>query len=319
MRIAIIGGSGFIGTRLAKLLAEDEIDFTILDKDPSKLFPGKTVIVDIRDSALLAEKLKGYDVIVNLAAEHRDDVKPVSLYQEVNVVGSENICRAAGKNGINRIIFTSSVAVYGEASAGTSEKDDCHPNNEYGRTKLEAEKVYLDWAANSENNNVGIIRPTVVFGEDNRGNVYNLFRQIAGNRFLFVGRGQNHKAMAYVGNVAAFLYHVILNCRYTDTWNYVDTPIPDMKQLVSLVRSNLGKGKGVGIRIPSFAGRIGGTMFDMLSRLTGRSYPISRVRIEKFMQESSFAAEKASGTGFSPPFSLEESLPMVLKYEFPEG
>lgn len=61
----------------------------------------------------LLEVLNGSDVVVNLSAEHRDDVSPKSLYDEVNVQGSENILNVCSELGIHKVIFTSSVAVYG--------------------------------------------------------------------------------------------------------------------------------------------------------------------------------------------------------------
>ena len=61
----------------------------------------------------------------------------------------------------------------------------------------------------TERRSLVIIRPTVIFGEGNRGNVYNLFRQIADRRFLMFGDGENKKSMAYVGNVAEFICHLL--------------------------------------------------------------------------------------------------------------
>jgi GlcNAc-P-P-Und epimerase len=91
---------------------------------------------------------------------------------------------------------------------GTNEQGAINPFNEYGRTKYEAECVYRDWQAQDPGNRaLVIIRPTVVFGEQNRGNVYNLLRYLADGRFVMVGSGRNVKSMAYVENIAAFLEH----------------------------------------------------------------------------------------------------------------
>ena len=118
-------------------------------------------------------------VIVNLAAEHRDDVRPLSLYDEVNVQGARNICTVAREKNINTIVFTSSVSVYGFALIGTDESGTIAPVNDYGRTKFEAEQVFKAWQSEEPfNRTLVIVRPTVVFGEQNRGNVYNLLRQI---------------------------------------------------------------------------------------------------------------------------------------------
>ena len=134
-----------------------------------------------------------------------------SLYDEVNVQGSENICRACSELGIHRIIFTSSVAVYGFAPVGTDESGEIKYFNDYGRTKFLAEEKYRNWLKADSSNSVTIIRPTVIFGEQNRGNVYNLLRQIAGGKFPMVGKGTNRKSMNYVENVAAFIQFCIEN------------------------------------------------------------------------------------------------------------
>ena len=83
----------------------------------------------------LLEVLSGSDVVINLCAEHRDDVTPKSLYDEVNVQGSENLCNICSELGIKKIIFTSSVAVYGFAPVGTDENGKINYFNDYGRTQ----------------------------------------------------------------------------------------------------------------------------------------------------------------------------------------
>lgn len=86
-----------------------------------------------------------------------------------------------------------------------------------------------------------IIRPTVIFGEQNRGNVYNLLRQIASGRFPMVGKGKNKKSMNYVENVAAFI-EFCLNLEAGESlFNYFDEPAYDMNHLVLDVYKMLGK------------------------------------------------------------------------------
>lgn len=113
MKIALIGGSGFIGANLARLLIDNSVDFSILDKVKSDVYPESWVYCDVTDYDSLISTLIGHDLIINLAAEHKDNVNPISLYYQVNVEGAKNICRAADSLNIKNIVFTSSVAVYG--------------------------------------------------------------------------------------------------------------------------------------------------------------------------------------------------------------
>lgn len=167
MKVSIIGGSGFIGTRLSsRLFEKSEINFEILDLNKSVL-PVNYRFCDVACLSRLRESLHA-DVIINLAAEHRDDVLPLKLYDLVNVQGARNICKVAEEANINKIIFTSSVAVYGFARPDSDESGPISPFNDYGRTKWEAEQIYKSWQArDSQNRTLVIIRPTVVFGEGN--------------------------------------------------------------------------------------------------------------------------------------------------------
>ena len=109
------------------------------------------------------------------------------------------------------------------------------------QVKLEAEYVYEAWRKADSANKLTIIRPTVVFGEGNRGNVYNLFRQIASGRFVMIGSGNNMKSMAYVENIAARLEHALDQQSTYQVSNYVDKPDFTMNQLVDVISSSLGR------------------------------------------------------------------------------
>ena len=139
MKIALIGGSGFVGTRLIDLLKESGVGLLNVDKQQSHFFPDITVIGDVRDKERLTELLKGTDVVVLLAAEHRDDVTPVTKYYDVNVGGMQNTLSAMEANGVRRIVFTSSVAVYGLNKKNPDEEHAKDPFNHYGKSKWLAE------------------------------------------------------------------------------------------------------------------------------------------------------------------------------------
>ena len=111
--INILGGSGFIGTRLSSRLKKHMKKFKIIDKVDSFDHPQSCLIADIRSIKKLIHCVDENAVIVNLAAEHRDDVYPSSLYYDVNVKGARNICEVARQKKIKKIIFTSSVQYMG--------------------------------------------------------------------------------------------------------------------------------------------------------------------------------------------------------------
>ena len=317
---SVIGGSGFIGTRLCQRLNNNEkINFFIVDKAPSLTFPDKVKIADVRSLEVLRNAIEPNSILINLAAEHRDDVKPLSLYEEVNVQGARNLCIVAREKNIKHIVFTSSVAVYGFAPLGTDETGYISPFNEYGRTKFEAEKVFRTWQTEDPlNRTLVIIRPTVVFGEQNRGNVYNLLRQIASGRFLMVGNGENKKSLAYVENVAALLEFAVSFQVGVHVYNYIDKPDFTMNQLVGTVRRILGRPERVSFRLPYIVGLLVGKVFDFIALVTGKRFAISSIRVKKFCSNSMFNTT-VTKTGFTAPVTLVEALERTVRHEFVES
>ena len=276
------------------------------------------MIGDVRLVQQLRDAIPSGAALINLAAEHRDDVRPLSLYYEVNVDGARNICTVAREKGVQTIIFTSSVAVYGFAPIGTDETGVIRPFNDYGRTKHLAEQVFRSWQAESPlDRSLVIIRPTVVFGERNRGNVYNLLRQIASGRFLMVGDGRNRKSMAYVENVAAFIEHCLGLGPGAHLYNFIDKPDFSMNSLVSHVMKILGGSGRIGVRLPFSVAYLAGRCVDAVAAISGRRFAISAIRVRKFCSDSLYGTA-VDKTGFVSPVPLEEALRRTVVYEFLE-
>jgi nucleoside-diphosphate-sugar epimerase len=313
-KITVIGGSGFVGTNLCRQLSLMQQDFEIIDVKMSNKFPEKCKIADVRDIGTLRKTITG-DVVVNLAAVHRDDVHDKSEYRRTNVDGAENIALVCGEKGIGKIVFTSTVSVYGFAEPGTDESGVINPFNEYGRTKFEAEEKLRAWQI-KDHNSLIIVRPTVIFGEGNRGNVFNLLNQIAFGNFMMVGKGENKKSMAYVGNVVSFLETCIATDQKYGVYNYIDTPDLTMNDLVSQVRATLKGTPDVGFRLPYWLGLALGYTADFVAKLSGKNLPVSSIRIKKFASSSEFKSAKASLDNFEAPFELSDGLQRTLQSEF---
>lgn len=315
-KITIIGGAGFVGTNLCKQFELSGQIFEIIDIKMSQQFPEKCKIADVRDLQNLRKAVTG-SVVINLAAVHRDDVRDRSEYERTNVLGAENIVTVCVEKRIHRIIFTSTVAVYGFADKATDENGAINPFNEYGRTKFLAEKIFRDWQTKN-NGSLIIVRPTAIFGEGNRGNIFNLLEQIASGKFLMVGDGKNKKSIAYIGNVVSFLQTCVSSDIRFGIFNYVDTPDLTMNELVSKVRFRLKGKAGVGFRLPYFLGILIGYLADIVSTITGKSLPVSSIRVKKFTSSTEFVSSKLELEGFSPPFQISEGIERTLQSEFIE-
>jgi nucleoside-diphosphate-sugar epimerase len=316
MKICIIGGSGFVGTRLISLLKEGH-ELVNLDKANSEAHASLTQIADVRESESFRAQLAGQDAVVLLAAEHRDDVTPTSLYYDVNVQGMRNVLEAMDAQGVKRIVFTSSVAIYGmNQPEPPRETTGEAPFNHYGKSKWEAEQVIQQWIEKGNGRSALIVRPTVIFGEGNRGNVYNLLKQIYTGKFLMIGNGRNRKSMAYVGNIVAFIKHKLeVGFSGVEIYNYVDTPDFDMNTLVSEIYRHKGQ-SAPKLRIPYPIGILGGYCFDLLARVTGKKLPISSIRVKKFCSSTEINSDKLDASGFERPVDFKEGLQRTLSHEF---
>ena len=315
--INIIGGSGFIGKNIQDKLIEENINFCILDQrkgsETKDIFFKKC---DVTNKDDLNNSIDENSILINLAAEHKDNVFPISKYYEVNVEGAKNICQAAESKNVKQIIFTSTVAVYGFAEDYTDENGKINPFNDYGKSKFEAEKVYENWQKKDpENRSLVIIRPTAVFGEENRGNVFNLLKQINSKNFIMIGDGNNKKSIAYVRNVADFIIFAMKFNSGIHIYNYIDKPDLTMNELVSLAQNELSIKPFLKFKLPYFIAIFIGILFDLLSKILSKEMIVSSIRIKKFCSNSLFNSS-ISSTGFIPRHNLQDALKKTIKHEF---
>jgi len=309
MKIAVTGGSGFIGSRLIARLKEGGHQISNIDI-------ADAAPIDILELDDLNNAVQGSDAIFHLAAAHRDDVFPRSIYYDVNVEGTKNVIETAKENNINHIVFASTVAIYGLDAAKADENTPAAPFNDYGRSKWQAEEALREWAQASAARKLTIIRPVVVFGENNRGNVYTLMNQVAKGKFLMIGKGHNKKSMAYVGNVAGFFAHALTQKDAVQIYNYSDKPDLQTKDLIATINASLGKDTP-SASLPYPVGLMAGYMFDVAARVTSMKFPVSSVRIKKFCADTTVNADKAhTQSGFRAEYTLKQGIERMIKHEF---
>lgn len=187
----LFGGAGFIGQHFARsvLSGDSEARVYLLDiRDPNQVgwkagleaFAGNDrlhfISCDVRSTIQLAAKPQPGDVILNLAAVHREPGHRPEEYFETNLKGAQNICQLAEDCGCDEIIFTSSISVYGEHHAVADEDSIPSPKTAYGQSKLQAEEIHIRWAERTAGR-LTIIRPGVVFGPGEGGNVSRLLKE----------------------------------------------------------------------------------------------------------------------------------------------
>jgi len=314
MKILITGNTGFVGKFLTKSLVDKGHQVIGLDVSiPEKKNDG-FVLGSVLDIKSIMEAAKGADAIIHLAAKHHDFGISREEFFEVNVQGTQNLLDCASRLGIKKFIFYSTVAVYGNHKAYTNEDTTPEPESDYGESKLAAEKRVNKWVAEDKAREVIIIRPTVVFGPQNYANMYNLINSIYKKRFIFVGKGENIKSVAYVENLVEATTFLLEGSKAgLQVYSYSDYPQMSSGEIVETIAENL-PGKMPQIKLPLRPTLALASVFDLLAKLTGYNFPITANRIKKFNTATHHKAEKIKEAGFRASVELKVGLKRMVDW-----
>jgi nucleoside-diphosphate-sugar epimerase len=274
---------------------------------------------DILNPADVLKAAFGTDIIIHLAARHHDFGISREEFFRVNVGGMKNILVCAAKLSIKKFIFYSTVAVYGNHKAHTTEATNPNPANNYGKSKLAAERLLEKWVAEDSFRQAAIIRPTVVFGPENYANMYNLINTIYKRRFIFVGKGENIKSVAYVENLVDATIFLLTRLKPgIDIYNYSDYPQMSTAQIVKTITDYLPCGTPK-VKIPIKPAIMAASIFDLLGRLTGYNFPITANRIKKFNTPTIHRSDKIRALGFESPINSEEAFRKTVEWYLDNG
>jgi nucleoside-diphosphate-sugar epimerase len=212
MRLLVTGATGLIGSHLVERLDTRGYDLRVLVRSTSNVELLRDLGVelaygDVRDYPAVRRAVRGVDVVYHLAGVMRDWATR-QLFLDVNLGGTEHVCRACVAEGVGRLIHTSSVAATGmEDFPGV--KDESAPllsnprgQHPYCYSKAQGERVVRRYAR--ENGlQVTVLRPSYTYGprELNVG-IYIVARLLQRRLYLLPGNGHNYHQMIYVADVA---------------------------------------------------------------------------------------------------------------------
>ena len=212
--VIIFGGTGFFGLFMAIRLSEENKYNKIFLYDHEEIDEkGFSYRIKKYDSIKNIVFIKGcvkneiidfdgddnISLIINLAAIHREPGHKNWEYYETNLNGATNIISWADKIGCDHIIFSSSISPYGLSEDLRDENSLTVPTSPYGGSKLVAEKIHQIWqSANHDRKKLIIVRPGVIFGPSEGGNVSRLIKAIKGNYFFYMGNHNTRKAGIYI-------------------------------------------------------------------------------------------------------------------------
>jgi nucleoside-diphosphate-sugar epimerase len=310
----IFGGAGFIASHLIKLarpgLAKDDRIYALDIETPrseARVEGVEYLFCDVRDPipSVVLEAAPD-DIVFNLAAVHRTPGHKDIEYFETNIRGAENVTRFAAQHGVRRILFTSSIAVYGPGEDLKTEASLPAPSSAYGASKLAAEKIHEIWQAGGEGRRLVTLRPGVVFGKGERGNFSRMHKGIKGGYFFYPGRKDTIKACIYVKDLAAFMMREIAGSDEPGAFLYNCTysPPPTVEAISEAFKSAEGlKGK-----IPVMPSWLLKSAAAAAAPLLGKPLGIHPDRVAKLMVSTNISGEKMAMSGHKPGFAIDGAL-----------
>lgn len=324
--VIVFGGLGFIGSHFIRFLINNrdvdgiyvfdkrELSSDFFKSNLNDIFLDKRVNIISGDVRSPISKF-GIDgevlCIINLAAVHKEPGHEDSEYFDTNLLGAENICKFAEDMGCNKIIFTSSISPYGVSDGVKDEHTLPTPVTAYGSSKLVAEKIHQVWQAKDiQNRRLVIVRPGVVFGAGERGNVSRLIKAVINRYFFFMGNKSTRKAGVYVKELCNALWWVLQgqkkNGETVSLFNMTMNPGPSIGEYVSAVC----KAQSIKRFIPTVPYKvlIGiAYAIDALAKPLGIKHPFSPVRIRKLVRSNNIIPTYLVKHGYQFQYSLDSA------------
>ena len=311
----IFGGCGFIGTHMARLLRELRPDAKVYIADIEAEGSEFSRFVDVRKPISMSGEFDKNTIIFNFAAIHRTPGHPDQAYFETNIRGAENVCNFARKHGIENIVFTSSIAPYGAAEDLKTEETLPTPNTPYGISKLVAEKIHREWAAESKDRRLSIVRPGIVFGTGENGNMTRLYQALKKHKFAYAGRKDTIKACIYVKDLVRIMLEMAENAAEGRLLSNAETPT-DRVQLfnccyypsftIEQIANTMLKATGMKRHIPFIPHKPMMAAATVCGLLGGLGLGICPARVKKLMVSTNINGLKLS-QNYPLSYSLEEA------------
>ena len=309
MKILLTGSEGFVGGYLRKEL--EKTGHVIYCIDRVKVSRTNYFCFDLSNEiSSLAKLLKDerFDLLIHLAAAKGDyDLKYDDFYRD-NVTASEKTISLVKVLDIKSVIAYSTVSVYGHDNKIKSEEADLVPNNPYGATKLESENIFIKWHnLDSIKNKLTILRPSVIYGENNFANMYNLLDQLNKKLPVSVGNGNYIKSMVAVENIVHITLFSINKLKGLQIYNCTDKPYPKLKEVIKYIAEIKGFSKPK-IVIPKWFAYFIGLLFECFSFLIKKDLGITRERIYKFTMPTDYRSEKLAQVGYIQKHSVKDRI-----------
>lgn len=282
-------------------------------KPPEGMFsrPVEAVWADLLDHGELARSVEGMDAVIHLAAVLHLLNPPPSLsseYERVNVGGTAALVAAAANAGVKRIVYFSTIAVYGPVGPRMITEDTSPaPDTPYARTKLAGESIALAARRADGHPLCSVLRVAAVYGPRIQGNYKRLVEALAQGRFLPVGRGSNRRTLIYQSDVGRAA--ILAACHEQAAgrlFNVSDGTVHTVNEIVVAICQALGR-RPPRLSIPVAPVRATAYAVEKAFHLLGKRPPVTAATIDKYTEEIAVDSTRIqTELGFQPAVGLQE-------------
>ena len=297
MNALVTGGTGFIGSRHIINLVSNDINVRLLSRRKVEGF--ETVICDFQSDPIPNDALLGIDMVFHIAGfshDMRDANQIKDLYQRVNVDVTVALAKLAVKSGVKKFIFVSSVKAGGNPAFGmcASESEQGDLEGVYGKTKREAELQLLK--INKESGmHVSIIRPSLVYGPNVKGNLQVMLSGIKKGWFPPLPETGNTRSMIHVDDLVRAILLVANDDRANgEIFIATDGTPHSSREIYNAMCSALGKS------IPKWS--VPKFLFDMASLAS----PRIKYKLNKLLGDECYSSAKLEELGFKAQKTLKD-------------
>lgn len=318
--IVLTGASGFVASHLMPKLLPYWSVLAALRSNADQL-PAKVNAVNVGDidgNTDWHPVLSGIDTVIHLAARahilQEQAADPEAEFLKVNTQGTVNLVKQAIASGVKHFVFISSIgAMTRETDHILTESFPCQPGTPYGRSKLLAEQQLIS-LANQSSMSWTILRPPLVYGPGNPGNMERLIKLVKLGLPLPFGKVKNRRSFIFVGNlvdaIASTLNHPQAKNQIFLVSDGQDLSTPELIQKIAL---NLDQPYNL-LPVPLSLLKLAGKLGDTAQNLSKKSLPLTTSTVDRLLGSLVVDSSHIQKTlNWQPPFNVDWGLKQTLQ------
>lgn len=320
----VTGATGFTGSHLVRRLLRDGYQVQVLARPTSdyqwlRELGCQVVLGSITEPEAVGQAVRGCDLVFHVATALQQISLSDQQYHATNVGGTKNVLEAAAAERVKRVIHISTVGVHGDVEQVPATEDSPYnPGDIYQRTKLEAEKMALEYFRSGRVPGV-VIRPVGIYGPGDR-RLLKLFKAVARKKFVFLGRGEIFYHLTFIDDLidgimlaadspqAPGQAYIIAGEKYTT-----------LRQLTELL-AEIFQVPPPRFKLPPGPVWLAALICEVVCKPFGIEPPIFRRRLDVFLKNRAFSIAKAQRElGYQPQVDLAAGLRRTAEWYREKG